>query len=184
MFERRLSLKKALAVAFGIHALVFVSFSIVTVKEFYPQSRYLKVSLVSPPLTVKYARRGSFLPIEKASFQSNAQIPANFFYRVRKEILEISVRPSGHPADNRTANFFPKEDVCSKKCGLHIVTPECHYWMRKIAVEKEIKLKVHLSPDGRVSWINLNTSSGNPLLDSLIKTAVSRWQFALPYQND
>lgn len=185
MFKRRLSLKEALAIAFGIHALVFVFFSIATVKEFYPESRYLKVSLVSPS-AIKYVKRDSSLPIERASFQSNAHIPANFFCRIRRASLEISLtHPQETTGQVKLAGLAgaPVDDKNQRKI-LHIATPEYQYWMRKIAVEKEIKLKVHLTPDGRVSWIDLNSSSGDPLLDALIKTAVSRWQFGPLYQND
>ncbi|MEA3368856.1 MAG: energy transducer TonB [Candidatus Ratteibacteria bacterium] len=254
MFKKRLSLKEAIAIAFGIHALVFVFFSIAAVKEFYPESRYLRVSLVSPS-AIKYTGRDFPLPIEKAGFQSNAHIPANFFCRVRRASLEISLThprgttgqvnpvrelrslttyadggfklPSASSDDDHrldpslTAGIgrfipvglksgafsngvklprkgwlrlpglpesssglvLPVDDKDLRKV-LHIATPEYQYWMRKIAVEKEIKLKVHLTPDGRVSWIELNTSSGDPALDALIKTAVSRWQFGTSYQND
>lgn len=199
MFKKRLSLKEAIAIAFGIHVLVFVFFSIAAVKEFYPESRYLKVSLVSPS-AIKYAGRDCPLPIEKASFQPNAHIPENFFCRIRRASLEISLtHPQGTTEQVKLASLpesssglalqalepagAPIDDKNLRKI-LHIATPEYQYWMRKIAVEKKIKLKVHLTPDGRVSWIELNTSSGDPELDALIKTAVSRWQFGTPYQND
>ncbi|GEM_PF-2352267 len=199
MFKRKPSLKGALIGSFIAHSAVLILFSIATVKEFYPQPRYLEVSL-GAPRGMRYVHSTSFRPIERAAYHPKARIPANFFYRVRKASLEIALtHPQGNPGvlkparqiDSPPSLFLGSSREAEDWTGnqdilkiLRVVSPESQYLMQKIAIEREVKLRVHLSPDGRVSWVEMNTSSGNALLDGWIKKEIARWQFIPLYHHD
>jgi len=207
LFNGRLSLIHALLVACSIHALGITVVSIATVKGIQPENKYLEVSLISPS-DIKYARSTSPFPIEKSNYNPESSLPPNFFYRRRSASLEVALtyprgktegkgiltQPQVYPGvilqSEQAREYIAKprgiesheREIMVRE--LHIASPERQYWIQKIAVEKEVKLKVHLDSDGRVRWVDLNTSSGNSFLDALIKDMVGRWQFGSLYQDD
>lgn len=186
MFKGSLSLIKALLVSCSIHSLGVTLVSIATVQEFVPQTHYLEVAVVSPA-DVKNININpdSFSPAEKANYNLPSRVPPNFFFRKRSASLEISLtQPRGgdsfsfQPEKTRGYNVSPKfikdeQELMVK--GMHVVFPGYEYWRQKVVYEREVKLRIHLSPDGRVLGVDLNRSSGDVFLDELTKDMVSGW---------
>lgn len=195
---REQSLKRAIFISATLHGLFFILFSIATVKEFYPQPKYLEVSLASPS-EIKYVQTPAF-PFQRASFQSNGQLPANFFYRVRRASIEVTLTRPQEKAEGgelfsllpelsnlASAPIYPRgERVDSRSVWriLWFASPENQFWRERIALVKEVKLRIHLGPDGWISWIDWPHPQGTPWLDRLIKEAVEKWQLDSLSQDD
>ena len=176
---KRPNLKNSLVISSLIHILTFTLFSIATFKEFYPQPKYLEVSLASPGARLIYPH--PLPPMRKAGFTSSGENLPPFFYIKRRASLEITLSPSRDRKEGIELADFPDHNPPLEEPNgvriLRISSPEYLFWNKRLAIEDQVKLRIRLSPDGRVRLVTMDSSSGSPQLDSLIKEIVSHWQF-------
>ena len=190
MLYRRVSLDKAFVLAAVIHGFFVLMFSVAVARDDYRSPRYLEVSLGPPPL-LRHART---LPPGRAQlvdFTPDSLRADNFAYYRRERSLEIAVdkvETASVPGDAWLGNqasegvvFFPagsrEEDYADRVLFSRIISPEARYWKQRVAIERELRLRVRLLPDGRVGLVRLVSGSGNSTLDDMVRETVLHWQF-------